>query len=145
MSLYLDTNIFLNVIYKEPKFKDESAELLNKIQTQEVQAVTSSVTVLEIMLDIAKSGFADLVEVAVAAVEDLRGLNIVPLDKEMSKLAAEHVLQDKLTIHDAYHLATALHSNVSYFVTRDHGLSKKIERHVKTIFPDDLALSGSSD
>lgn len=145
MSLYLDTNIFLNVIYKESRFGTKSAELLRRVQTREKQAITSAVTLLELLLDMAESGFGDQTEVAIAALEDLIALTIVPLDKAMSKTAAEHVLQDNLTIHDAYHLATALHSQASHFVTRDRNLSRKIAKYVKVVTPEEVIPRKSSD
>lgn len=144
MSLYLDTNIFLNVIYKEPKFRVKSAELLRKVQAEEVTAITSAVTLLEVVLDMSMVGFKDQTEPAIAAIEDLYALTIVPLDKAMSKAAAQHVLDDKITVHDAYHLATALHSRVSSFVTRDASLSKKIRKYVKVTTPEETVSLRSS-
>ena len=74
MSVCLDTNIFLNVEYKEQRFRSESAELLLKVHGEQVAAITSAVTLLEVILDMADSGFPDQVEAAVAAIEDLRGI-----------------------------------------------------------------------
>jgi len=54
----------------------------------------------------------------------------------MTKLAADHVTKEKLTIHDAYHLATATTKKASAFVTRDEELSRKIARHMKTTVPE---------
>lgn len=127
------------MIYKEARFKAKSADLLRKIQAQEIQATTSAVTLLELMLDMANSGFEDQIEAAVSALQDLPALTILPLDKSMSKTAAEHVLKDKITVHDAYHLATALHSGASYFVTRDEGLSSKIRKYVRIVAPEEIA------
>lgn len=101
-------------------------------------AITSSVTLLEIILDMSASGFADQAEVAIAALEDLRALAILPLDGAMSKTAAKHVLDDEITIHDAYHLATALHSKASYFVTRDLALMKKIRKYISVTAPEHI-------
>ena len=113
-------------------------------EAEEVTAITSSVTLLEVILDMAASGFADQTELAVAALEDLRALTIVPLDKAMSKTAAKHVLDDGITIQDAYHLATALQSGVSCFVIRDTGLAKKIGKYVKAVSPEDLSPKSSA-
>ncbi len=141
MSLYLDTNIFLNVIYKEPKFESKSAELLRKIQAGELTAVTSAITLLEIMLDMATTAFAQQTEIALATLEDLRALTIVSLDGTMSKMAAKCVLEDKLTIHDAYHLATSLSVRTSYFVTRDARLAKKIGKYIIIVEPEEVLSS----
>jgi predicted nucleic acid-binding protein len=58
----------------------------------------------------------------------------------MAKEAAKYVLKDKLTIHDAYHLATALNLGASCFVTRDEALFRKAKSYLKTIKPEELLL-----
>ncbi len=141
VTAYLDTNIFLNVIYKEKQFEKASSKLLRSIQDGRVSGFTSAVTALEVILDINSSGFGEEIsEAAISTLEDIRTLVIVPLDLETCKDAAKHVLKDKLTIHDSYHLATALSCRASYFVTRDEALSKKIRQYVKTVAPEELRL-----
>jgi predicted nucleic acid-binding protein len=136
MSYYVDTNVFLNVVYKESGFGEGSSAFLKKIQSGKLQAITSSVTLLEVILDMVESGFSEVTELAVAAIEDLHNLEIVPLDHTMTKLAADHVTKDKLTIHDAYHLATARSRKANVFVTRDEELSRKAARYMKARVPE---------
>lgn len=136
MSYYVDTNVFLNIIYKETVLSERSSVFLRKVQTGKLQAITSSVTLLEIILDMVGSGFSEITEVAVASIEDLHNLEVVPLDHTMTKLAAEHVIKEKLTIHDAYHLATATSRKARVFVTRDEELSRKVARYMKATVPE---------
>lgn len=75
---------------------------------------------------------------ALSALEDIQSLSIVPLDKDMCREAARHVLKDKITVHDAYHLATALRSGVEYFVTRDKPFSSKIKKYVAVVTPEEI-------
>jgi len=135
---YLDTNIFLNVIYREEGFYEKSRDFLQRIDNQEWQALTSSITLLEVVLDMAESGYVELTDKALASIEDVRNLDIVSLDGPMTKQAATFVLKDNLTIHDAYHLSTALCRKVEGFVTRDGELRKKIRRYVKAITPEEV-------
>lgn len=136
MSYYIDTNVFLNIIYKERVLSERSSVFLRKVHTGKLQAITSSVTLLEIILDMVESGFSEITEVAVASIEDLHNLEVVPLDQTMTKLAAEHVIKEKLTIHDAYHLATATSRKARAFVTRDEELSRKVARYMKATVPE---------
>lgn len=136
MSYYVDTNVFLNIIYKETVLSERSSVFLRKVHTGKLQAITSSVTLLEIILDMVGSGFSEITEVAVASIEDLHNLEVVPLDHTMTKLAAEHVIKEKLTIHDAYHLATATSRKARVFVTRDEELSRKVARYMKATVPE---------
>jgi predicted nucleic acid-binding protein len=137
MLLYIDTNVFLNVIYEERKMFDGSKKLLARIQKADPQAITSSITLMEIKLDMTKSGYKDEADRAIALIEDIAGLNILSLDQTMVKVAAEYVLQDRLTVHDAYHLATALSGKADKFVTRDEDLMKKISKNIKSIQPEE--------
>ena len=105
-----------HALYKESEFEAGSAELLRSVQVRNIVAFTSAVTILEMVLDMSSSGFAAQAEAATSLLEDIHQLSIVPLDRDMSQMAARHVLKDNITVHDAYHLATALHSEVQYFV-----------------------------
>ena len=136
MSYYIDTNVFLNIIYKERVLSERSSVFLRKVHAGKLQAITSSVTLLEIILDMVGSGFSEITEVAVASIEDLHNLEVVPLDHTMTKLAADHVTKEKLTIHDAYHLATATSRKARAFVTRDEELSRKVARYMKATVPE---------
>jgi len=135
MSYYVDTNVFLNVIYREPVLREKSSSLLKRIHDGRLQGMTSSVTLLEVTLDMVESGFSGSAELAVASIEDIRNLEIVALDKTMTKLAADYVIKENLTIHDAYHLATALCRKARAFVTRDEDLTRKIAKQIKTVTP----------
>ncbi len=136
MSYYVDTNVFLNIIYKETGLSERSSAFLKKIHSGKLRAMTSSVTLLEIILDMVEGTFSEFTEVAVASVEDMHNLEIVPLDNSMTKLAADHVIKDRLTIHDAYHLATATSRKARAFVTRDEELSRKIAKYIKATVPE---------
>jgi len=137
-TIYLDTNIFLNVVYREPKFETGSTRLLKRVQTREIAAVTSSVTILEMSLDMSSRGFQEQSSTAVSLLEDIESLSILPLDKDMTREAAKYVINDKLTVHDAYHLATGLKSRVKYFITRDEALSKKIRKYLEVAQPEEI-------
>ena len=137
MLLYIDTNVFLNVIYRERKILEPSKKLLGKLESGHVQAITSSITLMEIKLDMIKNNYKGVADKAVTLVEDIVGLTILPLDKTMVKVAAEHILQDGLTVHDAYHLATALCGSADTFVTRDEDLVKKISKHITATQPEE--------
>ncbi|MEM2850481.1 MAG: PIN domain-containing protein [Candidatus Bathyarchaeia archaeon] len=138
MAYYVDTNIFLNIVYKEPRVYEKSRKFLEEIHAGNITAITSSVTLLELKLDLAESGYPEIAEKAVSLIEDVKNLEIVPLDKTMTKLAADHVLKDKLTIHDAYHLSTAICQRAETFITRDEELAKKIIKYITVKIPEEV-------
>jgi len=135
---YVDTNIFLNIIYKEPKVYEKSRKFLEEVHAGSITALTSSVTLLELKLDLAEGGYPEIAEKATSLIEDVKNLEITPLDKTMTKLAADHVLKDKLTIHDAYHLATALCRRAETFITRDEELAEKIVKYIAVKIPEEI-------
>ena len=137
-ALYIDTNIFLNLIYREPRFVEGSRRLLELVDGGRLRAVTSAVTLLEVKLDMAGRGSVEVGDKAVALIEDIGSLEIVPLGKLMVKTAADHVLREGLTVHDSYHLATALHMKSQAFITRDEHLRKKIVKLIDVKKPEDV-------
>ncbi|MHB1909365.1 MAG: type II toxin-antitoxin system VapC family toxin [Nitrososphaerales archaeon] len=140
--VYLDTNVFLNVVYKESKFESSSANLLKRIQEGATIGITSAVTLLEITLDMTRSGIGeDLIMSAVSTIEDIPNLTISSLDMEIAKDAAKYVLKDKLQIHDSYHLATALRNKAHFFVTRDEKLARKANKYLRVSAPERLGLA----
>ncbi len=135
---YLDTNIFLNVIYNEPQFMKASARLLGSIQTGKAEAITASITETEIGLDLAKTGNRDKIDTALRLIEGMTNLRICPLDPWGAKFAVSLVLDHGVTVHDAYHGASAIENKASIFVTRDRSLKKKLGKLMKVSEPEAL-------
>lgn len=135
---YLDTNIFLNVVYNEQPFVESSLQLLRQIQEGRLVGLTSSVTEIEIALDLAKTGNRDKVDQTLGLIERMANLTICPLNSWTAKMAAKLVLDSGMMIHDAYHSATAIEHKADVFVTRDKQLKKKLKTQVKVSEPDAL-------
>jgi predicted nucleic acid-binding protein len=135
---YLDTNIFLNVIYAEPAYSVSSSLLLHRIQDGHVTGVTSSVTETEIGLDLAATGNRDKIDQALMLVERMQNLQISPLGPLTARLAVRLALERGLTVHDAYHAATAVESKASVFVSRDRHLRKKLKGLLDVLEPESM-------
>jgi len=139
ITCYLDTNVFLNVIYAEPAFSRGSSSLLRKIQDGHLSGVTSSVTETEIGLDLANTGNGEKIDQALRLVERMQNLEISPLGSLTARLAVKLVLERGLTVHDAYHAATAVENRTSVFVTRDQHLRNKLKDLVRVSEPEAVA------
>lgn len=135
---YIDTNIFLNVVYNEPRFAETSARLLEVIQTGDANAITASITETEIGLDLARTGNRDKIDHALRLIEALTNLRICPLDSWGARFALSLVLDRGVTVHDAYHGASAIENKASVFVTRDRSLKKKLVRLIRVSEPEPL-------
>jgi predicted nucleic acid-binding protein len=135
---YLDTNIFLNVIYDEPGYSKGSSALLHKIQEGTLVGITSAVTETEIGLDLANTGNSERIDRTLRLLERLENLTISPLGSLTARLAVRLTLERGMTVHDAYHSATAIESRTSVFVTRDRQLRNKLKDLVSVSKPEDL-------
>lgn len=135
---YLDTNIFLNVIYGENLFARGSKLLLESIQTGRLEAISSSITETEIALDLARTGNRDKTDDALRLIERMENLTICPLSSYDAKLAAKLVLDSGLGLHDAYHAATAIENKAGIFVTRDRTLKNKLKKTIDASDPEPI-------
>lgn len=133
---YLDTNIFLNVIYEETPFAKGSRLLLENIQSKRVEAITSSITETEVALDLASTGNRDKTDDALRLIERMENLTICPVSSYVAKLAAKLVLDSRLSIHDAYHGATAVENKADVFVTRDRSLGNRLRKTIDVSEPE---------
>ena len=140
-SCYIDTNIFLNVIYAEPLFKRGSTLLLRAVQDGRLLGMTSSVTLMEVALDLAKTRNGDKIDQALSLIERTANLRVLPLDSLTVRLAAGLVLDNGITIHDAYHGATAIENNASVFVTRDRVLRDRLKDSISISEPEHVATT----
>jgi predicted nucleic acid-binding protein len=133
---YIDTNIFLNIICDERPFVNGSLGLMEKIQEGGVLGITSSVTEMEIALDLERTGNRECIDRALRLIEGIENLTISPLGPLTAKIAVKLVLENQLTVHDAYHGATALENGAEVFVTRDKLLATKLGKFIKVLEPE---------
>lgn len=138
---YLDTNIFLNVIYDERPFSRASGLLLQDIQNKRLEAITSSITETEIALDFASTGNKDKTDDALRLIERMENLNICSLSSFAARLAAKFVLDSGLGVHDAYHGATAVENKADVFVTRDKSMKNKLRKTIDVSEPESMLKS----
>jgi predicted nucleic acid-binding protein len=135
---YIDTNIFLNVIYDETPFAGGSRSLLERIQAGRLLGITSSVTETEVALDLASTGNRDKIDDALRLIEGMENLTICPLGSYVARLAVKLVLDSGLGLHDAYHSATAVENKAGIFVTRDKSLRSKLKKTINASEPESI-------
>ncbi len=66
----------------------------------------------------------------------MENLTICPLGSWTARLAVKLVLDSGMTVHDAYHGATAIENKASVFVTRDKSLKDKLKKMIRVTDPD---------
>lgn len=115
--------------------------MLEGVQEGKLSALTSAVTETEISLDMAKTGNRGSIDQALRLIERMENLTISPLNSWTAKVAARLVLDSGLTIHDAYHVATAIENDASVFVTRDRTLRDRMRKTLKVSEPETVRFS----
>ncbi len=115
--------------------------MLEKIERGELGGITSSVTEIEIALDMEKTGNRENIDRALRLVERMNNLTICPLDSWTARMAAKFVFDSHLTVHDAYHGATAMVNGAGVFVTRDRTLGDRLKKMIKVLLPEALQAS----
>lgn len=119
----IDTSIFIYFIEDHPVYAPALVSLFDAIDAGRVSAVTSGVTLLEVLVAPLRAGNVALAERYEDVVTRSRGLRIVELDRPLLRVAA-HLRARYSTVRtpDALQLAAALSAGCSTFLTNDRDL-----------------------
>jgi predicted nucleic acid-binding protein len=118
----LDTSAFIYLIEKHPTFFSAVEPIFQAVDAGTVQAATSVLTLLEVLvkpLEANAIALADDFRVAVSASANLR---VIEVDRSVADLAASIRATYGYRTPDAIHLATAQLSGADLFVTNDDKL-----------------------
>lgn len=117
----LDTSLFIYFFEKNPQFYLPSKIYFQKLETNSVKAVTTMLTVIEV-LSFTKIGLSE--EVFLEAIFSLSNLTILEVNKTIAIEAARIRREYKFSLADAVQLATALYAKAKVFITNDEPLKK---------------------
>lgn len=119
----IDTAPFIDFIEEHPAFLGELDSLFGRIDAGLLRAVTSGITLLEVLVVPLRVGNQPLAERYRELLTRSRGLELVPVDEGVLLAAAQlRASHPKLRTPDALQLATALVTGCTAFVTNDRVL-----------------------
>lgn len=118
----LDTAPFIYMMEEHPLFLDVVEPLFRAIDGARLRAVTSELTLLEVLVVPYRRGQAELAERYDALLTRGRGLHLVALDRSLLRAAAQLRATLGLRTPDALQIAAALASRCAAFVTNDRRL-----------------------
>jgi predicted nucleic acid-binding protein len=131
----LDTALLIYFIEEHSEYLPALKQLFSKVDAGEIKAVTSTITLLEVLVRPKKVFNFDLEEKYLEILLHNENLEIVPLDILIARKAAEIRAKYGVKTPDAIQLATGINHECDAFLTNDKALKKVEEIKVVTI-PD---------
>lgn len=122
--LALDTNIFIYHFEENPAYSAFTDGLFEKIESGRVRAITSALTLHEILTGARKAGNAGLVSLYRNLLGSFPNLYFIPFDSKVADISSDLRFRYGLRTPDAIQVATAIHQRADAFVTNDEGLRR---------------------
>lgn len=132
----LDTNVFIYFLGDHPRYGPWCASLFERIERGHNPAVTSTVTLLELLVQPYREQQDELAQKIFALTTTYPELDWVPVTMNLADQAAELRARYRLTTPDAIQLATAITHRAARFYGNDRGLRRVKE--VECVMVDDV-------
>jgi predicted nucleic acid-binding protein len=132
----LDTSVFIYHIQTNPKYLALTDFLFTWLEKSRGSAITSNVTMTEVLVQPIRAGDEKLVGEFFALLTRYPNLEWVPVSMQIAALAARYRAAHSLRTPDALQAATSVYSSVSALVTNDPVFKRISELHVLVL--DDL-------
>ena len=121
-TVYLDTNVFVYAVEGFAEYRAFLTELFAAIDRGEVTAVTSELTLAEVLVEPLERGRDDVVAIYEEMLQTSDHLVVAPIDRPVLFAAAEQRAVLGISLADAIHVATALLSGCSILLTNHRRL-----------------------
>lgn len=118
----LDTVVFIYFLEEHREYLSIIEPLFEEIDQGRREAITSSLTLLEVLVVPFRAGNLDLARRYEALLTGSRGLRMVEIDRDQLKAAALLRARHRLRTPDAIQTGAALSSGCMTFVTNDRDL-----------------------
>lgn len=115
----LDTSIFLYFIEEHPLYLPLVEPLFEAIDAGKLEAVTSSLTLLEVLVIPFRFSNAALIERYETLLTKSQGLRLVDLDRDFLRAVAQVRASTRAKTPDAMQLAAAMAAGCPVFLTND--------------------------
>ena len=119
----VDTSPFIYLIEEHPTYLASVAEFFSVVYAGHINAVTSTVTVLEVLVQPFRRGADALASQYQQILLNSPGLSCVSVSSDIAEEAARFRASYNLRTPDAIQLATAIKSDATAFLTNDSFLT----------------------
>ena len=121
---YLDSNIFIYGFEDYPAFSADCQEIFKALSSNELQLVTSELSLVEILPKPLQNGKPELAAFYIELLTATPGLELAGVSSEIIMKAVALRGIARLGTPDAVHVATALARGCAVFVTADQGIPR---------------------
>jgi len=123
---YLDSNIFIYAFENVGVFGAACAVILALVDRGVTKAVTSEISLVEILVGPLMAGNHALAALYVQRLETAPGLELVPISRSIILRSASIRASRRLKIPDAMHVAAAIETGCDLLVTADAGIQGSV-------------------
>jgi predicted nucleic acid-binding protein len=132
----LDTNLFIYFLEDHPRYGTWCVSLFDRIERGHNPAVTSTVTLLELLVQPYRDQKEELAQKIFALISTYPKIEWVPVSMGLADRAAELRARYRLSTPDAIQLATAIGHKATRFYGNDRSLRRVKE--IECLLADDL-------
>jgi predicted nucleic acid-binding protein len=117
--IYLDANILIHLVEGYPEKHGELELVLQRIEKADLRAVTSELSLAEVLVKPYVENNAQLIDLCEALLAAGPQLDVLPLTRQVLRRSAMVRAMSGTKLPDAVHIATALDARCGYFVSED--------------------------
>lgn len=136
--LFLDTAPVIYLVEKNPAYVNLVRAVFQRLDSGQLQAITSPVTLAECLVHPLRQGVFQLRQDFINVVVNGAGTTFVSLDQTSGEVAGGLCAQYNLRLPDALQLAAALSAGCEAFLTNDAQLKRVTELQILVL--DDLEI-----
>jgi predicted nucleic acid-binding protein len=119
--LAFDSAPLIYYIEQHPQYGPVTEDLFTTVDSGDAHAVTSVLTLLEVLVRPIRTGLPDLARQYRELLSGARGISLFPMGPETAEIAARlRAKYDWIRTPDAIQVATALQHGAELIVTNDH-------------------------
>ncbi|MDX7949770.1 PIN domain-containing protein [Lichenihabitans sp. Uapishka_5] len=139
-TIYLDTNVFIAAFETTGTLSEAAWDILHAVTSGDLHASTSELTLAELLVKPLRLGSDLMVELYTGLITTGGSLSVLPVDRAVLVRSAQiRKSQLGVKLPDAIHLATALGTGCSCFVTDDRRLKPLPSLPAIALAPDTFA------
>lgn len=124
--IFVDTMVFIYLLDAHPTYVELAATVLDAIEQGKTQAVTSTLTLAEILTAPAQIGDDEAMRDYELYLTNFPNLALQAPDVAIARVAARTRAATRLRMPDAIQIGTAIHAGVSAIVGNDKGWRNKV-------------------